>query len=201
MLETTPRGRLFVLSGPSGVGKDTVLEGLHQLLPDVKRCVTATTRTPRDNEVHGRDYLFYALEQFRQTVEEEGFLEYAHVNGNLYGTPKVWVEGEREQGHDVLLKIDVQGGLNVRRMIPEAILIFLYPPSFEDLETRLRRRATEDEKQITLRLMDARNELQQKERYNYGVLNDDKDQAAQNVRAIILAERARILPCHTPEVS
>jgi guanylate kinase len=200
MMQPNPRGRLFVLSGPSGVGKDTVLDELHRILPDIKRCVTATTRTPRANEVHGRDYLFYTLEAFRQAVEEEGFLEYARVNGNLYGTPKAWVEAEREQGHDVLLKIDVQGGLNVRRMIPEAILVFLYPPSFDDLETRLRTRATESEEQITLRLMDARNELQQKERYNYGVLNDSVDSAAQNVRAIILAERARILPCHTPEV-
>jgi guanylate kinase len=201
MIETTPRGHLFVLSGPSGVGKDTVLDGLHELLPDVRRCVTATTRSPRVNEVHGRDYLFYSLENFRQTVEEEGFLEYARVNGNLYGTPKAWVEAEREQGHDVLLKIDVQGGLNVRRMIPEAILIFLDPPSLEELERRLRCRATESEEQITLRLMDARNELMQRPRYNYGVLNDSVDGAAQNVRAIILAERARILPCHTAEVS
>jgi guanylate kinase len=194
-MRSTSQGRLFVLSGPSGVGKDTVLERLHVILPDIKRCVTATTRTPRSNEVHGRDYLFYSFEEFRKTVEEDGFLEHARVNGNLYGTPKAWVQAERAQGHDVLLKIDVQGGLNVRRMLPEAILIFLEPPSPEDLEKRLRHRGTESEEQLILRLMDARNEMEQRDLYDYAVLNDvgDVESAAQYVRAIILAERVRIV--------
>ena len=186
------RGRLFVVSGPSGVGKDTVLTRLHDLLPDVLRCVTATTRAPRPGEVPGRDYFFISLAEFRQMVEAEAFLEYARVNGNLYGTPRAWVDEQRAEGHDVLLKIDVQGGLTVRTKARDAVLIFLMPPSVEDLEKRLRRRSTETEEQITTRLLDARSELQQMPNYDYVVVNDKVGHAGDLVRAIILAERCRI---------
>jgi guanylate kinase len=193
LLPAARRGRLFVLSGPSGVGKDTVLTLLHTLLPDIQWCVTATTRPKRDGEVHGKNYFFLSVEEFHRMVEENGFLEYAHVNGkHLYGTPRAWVEEQRNAGRDVLLKIDVQGGLNVKQLAPEAILLFLLPPSWDELERRLRMRNTESEDQILIRLLDARNELQQMSKYEYAVLNDTVENAAQLVRTIILAERARI---------
>lgn len=188
------RGRLFVVSGPSGVGKDTVLVQLHRLLPDVVRCVTATTRAPRPGEVHGRDYLFMSLTEFTQMVDRQEFLEYARVNGNLYGTPKAWVDEQRAQGHDVILKIDVQGGLTVRTKARDAVLIFLQPPSVQELERRLRARSTETEEQIMTRLLDARSELQQIPNYDFVVVNDDVDCAADWIRCIILAERCRVHP-------
>ena len=191
---TTSRGRLFVVSGPSGVGKDTVLARLHHLMPDVVRCVTVTTRAPRAGEIEGRDYLFVSLQQFREMVERDEFLEYARVYENLYGTPRAWVDERRAQGHDVLLKIDVQGGLTVRTKVRDAVMIFLRPPSVAELERRLRTRLTDTEEQITTRLLDARSELQQIPNYDFAVVNDEVDRAADLLRAIILAERSRIHP-------
>ena len=191
--ETMPRkGRLFVVSGPSGVGKDTVLDAFHPLLPDVVRCVTATTRAPRKNETEGKDYFFLTVAKFREMVDNDQFLEYAQVNGNLYGTPRHWVDEQRELGHDVLLKIDVQGGLTVRTKARDAVLVFLLPPSVAELERRLRFRSTENEEQITTRLLDARSELQQMPNYDYAVVNDDIKKAADLIRAIFLGERCRI---------
>lgn len=186
------RGRLFVVSGPSGVGKDTVLARLHEMLPDVVRCVTATSRPPRPGEVEGRDYFFVSVARFREMVESDQFLEYATVHEKLYGTPRAWVENERDAGHDIILKIDVQGGLTVRERVPDAVLVFLTPPSVAELERRLRARLTDTEDQINIRLLDARSELQQMRRYDFSVVNDAVENAAGLLRAIILAERARI---------
>ncbi len=180
------------MSGPSGVGKDTVLDHFHPLLPDVIRCVTATTRAPRSSETDGVDYFFLTLARFREMVDQDAFLEYAFVNGNFYGTPKAWVNEQRSQGHDVLLKIDVQGGLNVRTKARDAVLVFLLPPSVAELERRLRFRSTETEEQITTRLLDARSELQQMPNYDYAVVNDDVNRAADLLRAIFISERCRI---------
>lgn len=187
-----PRGRLFVVSGPSGVGKDTVLARLHVIMPDVLVCVTASTREMRPGESPGNPYLFLSVSEFRAMVEADAFLEYARVNGNLYGTPRAWVEEQLAAGRDVLLKIDVQGGLTVRTKLRDAVLIFLMPPTVEELERRLRARSTETEDQITSRLLDARSELQQIPNYDFGVVNDEIGRAADLLRAIILAERSRI---------
>lgn len=192
MLLPPRRGRLIVVSGPSGVGKDTVLDRLHQVLPGIRQCATVTTRAPRPGEVEGDPYHFASVPEFRTMVEADAFLEYAKVNGNLYGTPRAWVDEQRAQSHDVLLKIDVQGGLTVRNTVHDAVLIFLQPPTVAELERRLRARSTETEDEITTRLLDARSELQQMVNYDYAVVNDQVDRAADLVRAIILAERARI---------
>lgn len=188
-------GNLFVVSGPSGVGKDTVLAQLLALLPDVKVCITATTRALRAGESQGNPYQFMSVTEFETLVNEDAFLEYAHVNGgNLYGTPRRWVEETRAQGTDVILKIDVQGGLAVREKVADAILVFLEPPSLAELERRLRARSTETEDQVKVRLLDARNELAQRPHYSYAILNEDVDLAADRLRAIILAERYRVRP-------
>ena len=186
------RGRLFIVSGPSGVGKDTVLARLHEILPGLVQCVTVTTRAPRPGESEGNPYHFISVAEFYAMVERDEFLEYARVNGNMYGTPKGWVEGQRQAGCDVLLKIDVQGGLTVRTKARDSVLVFILPPSVAELEKRLRNRSTETEDQITTRLLDARSELQQVPNYDYVVLNDTVDHAADLIRAVVLAERSRV---------
>ncbi|MBC7807757.1 MAG: guanylate kinase, partial [Akkermansiaceae bacterium] len=138
-------GRLFVVSGPSGVGKDTVLEHFLPTMSDVLLNVSATTRAPRTGESEGKPYFFRTVTEFRNMVERDEFLEYARVNGNLYGTPRAWVDTQCQAGFDVILKIDVQGGLAVRTKIRDAVLIFLMPPSVGELERRLRARSTESE--------------------------------------------------------
>ena len=186
------KGHVFVLSGPSGVGKDTVLARFGQLQPDIRRGVTATTRKPRNGEVHGQDYLFYAAADFSRMVERNAFLEHALVNGNLYGTPRFWVEEQVLNGYDVLLKIDVQGGKLVKAAMPQAVLVFLLPPSVMELEKRLRSRATENEDQINTRLNDARNELRVAPQYDYNIVNDTVENAALKLNAVVIAEHCRV---------
>lgn len=186
------KGRLFVVSGPSGVGKDTVIEHLLPRISGVVLNVSATTRAPRTGESEGKPYFFVSVADFRTMVEVDAFLEYARVNGNLYGTPRAWVDEQRNLGIDVLLKIDVQGGLTVRTKVRDAVLIFLMPPSVDELERRLRARSTETEEQITTRLLDARSELQQIPNYDYAVMNDNVDRSADLLRSIFLAERCRV---------
>lgn len=186
-------GKLYVLSGPSGVGKDTVLAALQVRAPELSVCITATTRTMRPGESQGNPYLFLSVAEFETMVREDAFLEYARVNGNnLYGTPRAWVEEQRTQGKDVLLKIDVQGGIAVRQKMPDAILVFLEPPSMEELERRLRARSTESEDAIRIRLLDARSELAQRRNYDYAVFNDTVEAAAEKLAAILTAEACRI---------
>ena len=185
-------GLLVVVSGPSGVGKDCVLSQLHEIYPNAKRCVTTTTRLPRNCETDGVDYTFISIEEFRRRIAEDGFLEYAEVHGNLYGTPRQWVEEELRSGTDVILKIDVQGGLTVKSKMPNALMIFLTPPSIEELERRLRSRSTESEEQIYKRLNDARHELEQIPQYHYIVENDSIEKAAEEIRAILIAEHCRV---------
>ena len=187
------QGKLYVLSGPSGVGKDTVLAALKPHVPDLAICITATTRVMRPTESPGNPYQFLSMTEFEEMVEADAFLEWARVNGgNLYGTPRKWVEEQRDAGMDVLLKIDVQGGLAVRGKVSDAVLIFLEPPTFPDLEKRLRARSTETEDAIRIRLLDARSELNQRPHYDYAVVNDTIDHAVEQLQAILLAEKCRI---------
>jgi guanylate kinase len=185
-------GLVIVLSGPSGVGKDCVLEEFVKVSSEVSRCVTVTTRPPRPNEESGRDYHFVSVEEFRRMVEAGEFLEYAHVHGNLYGTPRRWVVEQTAVGRDVVLKIDVQGGISVNRQLPDAVMVFLVPPSLEELERRLRSRMTESEAEVTKRLLDARNELAQIVSYEYVIENDSIEDAVSGLRSIVIAERSRI---------
>ena len=192
-MATVRQGKLYVLSGPSGVGKDTVLAALKPHVPDLAICITATTRAMRPTESPGNPYQFLTMTEFEEMVEADAFLEWARVNGgNLYGTPRNWVEERSVAGFDVLLKIDVQGGLAVRAKVPDAVLIFLEPPTFPDLEKRLRARSTETEDAIRIRLLDARSELNQRPNYDYAVVNDTIAHAVEQLQAILLAEKCRI---------
>lgn len=189
------RGRLFVVSGPSGVGKDAVLSALFASVdcpPNLLRCITATTRPPRPTEIPGRDYFFFDRQEFETRIESEFFLEHALYNGNYYGTPHDYPEQERDKGNDVVLKIEVQGALTVKSRVPDAILVFLAPPSWGELERRLRSRATDNEPQVLRRLEIARTEMALAKRYDYLVINDLIEDAVADLRAIVVAERRRI---------
>ena len=201
-IETKPwepdkNGLLLVVSGPSAVGKDTVLDAL-LLVPDarlpyaIKKCVTTTTRPPRAGETDGLDYNFVTAAQFNDLVARDELLEYAEVHGYYYGTPHTYVTNERALGTDVILKIDVQGGRAVKQKVPDAVLIFLQPPSLEELERRLRGRATENEEAIARRLLNARREMAQRPHYDYAVTNDAVEDAVDTIVAILRAEHCRI---------
>ena len=188
-------GLLLVVSGPSAVGKDTVLDALlsrPDLPRPVQKCVTTTTRPPRPLETDGVDYHFVSAAQFNALVAQDALLEYAEVHNNYYGTPRVHVAAARAEGIDVILKIDVQGGRAVKQKMPDAVLIFLQPPSLEELERRLRGRATENDEEIARRLLNARREMAQRPHYDYAVTNDAVDEAVSTIRAILRAEHCRI---------
>jgi guanylate kinase len=193
-------GLLVVVSGPSAVGKDTVLEALLASPTTgfpVEKCVTATTRAPRvsiDGRVErdGVDYHFVSAGRFNEMVGRDEFLEYAEVHDHWYGTPRQWVDARCAAGVDVILKIDVQGGLTVKHKHPEAVLIFLNPPSLEELERRLVSRGTDTEDQVALRLLNARKELAQSPHYDYAITNDSVPATVETIRAILTAEHCRI---------
>ena len=190
-------GILFVLSGPSAVGKDALLERLLSSeatalwVPGLRRCVTATTRAARSGEVDGVDYHFWDAATFEERIREGALLEWARVHGYHYGTPRAWVEERLAAGDDVILKIDVQGGLNVKEQRPDAVLIFLLPPSLSELESRAGKRGTESWPQLATRRRDAGSELSQARLYDYLVVNDHLETAVAQVGAIIVAERCR----------
>lgn len=185
-------GLLIIFSGPSGVGKDTLLVELEARCPALERCVTYTTRAPRPKEIPGQDYNFIGVDEFKKMIDDGDFLEYAHVHLDYYGSPLSSVTPIRERGRDAVLKIDVQGGLAVKAKAPEAIMIFIAPPSLEELERRLRSRYTDTEAAITKRLQNAHNEIAQIPKYDYLVVNDNIDEAVDRLRCIIVAERSRI---------
>lgn len=185
------KGLLVILSAPSGCGKDAVLAELAASGAELQRSVSATTRLPREKETHGVDYLFLSRDEFTKLIDENGFLEYAEFDGNYYGTPKAPVDEWLSQGKTVVLKIETQGAYKVMEMYPDAVSIFIVPPSMRVLEERLRGRATDDEKNILNRLNTARVELKKADEYDYTVVNDVLQTAAETVAAIISAERCK----------
>lgn len=185
-------GQLYVVSGPSGVGKDTVLDRMFARVSGVRRSISATTRDLRPGEADGVDYYFVSRAQFEADIAQNLFLEYAPYGPNLYGTPRCPVAELRARGLDVILKIEVKGALQVRQREPDAILIFIQPPSLAELERRLRARATDAEERIQERLAIARDEMACIPQYDYLITNDDLDTAVENLCAILLAERCRI---------
>ena len=185
------RGKLLVISGPSGAGKSTVVAKAIEGRTDICFSTSVTTRSPRPGEVHGREYFFVNFERFREMVENDELLEHAEYVANRYGTPRSYVEKRLEEGMNVLLDIEVQGARQVRKKMPEAILIFIAPPSLVELERRLRGRGTDTERAIEGRLIRARQEYQEADFYDYLIINDDVDKAAAKLNAIIEAEHCR----------
>ena len=185
------RGRLFVISGPSGTGKGTIC---NELIKDnkIRLSVSMTTRNPREGEVHGVSYYFATKEEFLKKVEDGGFLEYAEVFGNYYGTPKMEVLELLEQGIDVLLEIDVQGALQIKAVYPDAVLVFILPPSLGELRNRLSGRGTETPDVVERRLGEAMNEISFLHQYDYVVINDDLDKAIDKVKTVIRASHLGI---------
>ena len=178
------KGKLFVISGASGVGKSTVLSRVMQQRSDIRFSVSATTRAPRPGEVEGVSYYFVTKEQFEQMIAEDAFLEYDGHMANYYGTPVAQMEEKLQHGH-VILDIEPNGAFNVRRQCPDAVLIFIAPPSFEELERRLRSRGDTDEAQISVRLARAQWEMDQREKYDYIVINDQVEACADEILNII----------------
>lgn len=181
----TRRARLFVVSGPSGVGKGTLVARVRDRLPELGLTVSATTRKPRPGETDGVSYYFLDADEFDRRVEAGEFLEWAWVHGERYGTLRSEVDRWVLDGHSVVLEIDVQGGMSVRKAYPDAVLVFVEPPSGEELERRLRGRATEDEDQVALRLSDAQVEMELADAYDEIIVDDDLEEATRELTRII----------------
>lgn len=179
------KGNLFVLSGPSGAGKGTLVKRVLQRVPDAWVSVSTTTRQPRPGEVDGKDYFFLDQPRFDELVSQGGFLEWAHVHGNSYGTLRSRVQDRIDQGSQVILEIDVQGAFQVKEAMPEAHLIFIEPPSLEELERRLRGRGTETEEVICNRMKTAEVELARKMEYDVQVVNDELERATEELVSYI----------------
>ena len=186
------RGLLIVVSGASGTGKGTVCKKILTDLPEVAYSISATTRTPRPGEVDGREYYFLSVDDFKAWIADEKFLEYAEVYGNFYGTPLNKIEERLNRGEDILLEIDVQGALNVKRKCPEGIYIFLLPPSLEELKRRIEGRGTESPESLSRRLKNAVAEIKIGLEYDYVVVNDSVDEAVAEIKSILTAERCKV---------
>jgi len=190
---TESRGILFVVSSPSGGGKGTLIQRVLKKIPDLSYSVSFTTRAPRSGEVNGREYFFVSQEQFEQMAAANEFLEWANVHGKLYGTSSKQVLQEISEGRDLMLEVDVQGAASVRSLVPDSVSVFILPPSFEILKQRLEARGTDSPEELELRLRNAPVELSDYSAFQYMILNDNMDQAAEQLAAIVYAERARLV--------
>lgn len=178
--------KLFVISGCSGVGKGTVInEFMSRNGKDFVLSVSCTTRNPRQGEIDGVNYFFLTRDEFEQNIAQDKFLEYAQFAGNYYGTKKKYIKQKFDEGFNIILEIETQGALQVKEKMPEAILIFIAPPSIEELEKRLRGRHTEDEETIQKRLAQVKIELERSQKYDYTVINDNVDRAVKEIENIV----------------
>ena len=185
------KGILFILSGPSGVGKGTVRERLFEVETQLKYSISATTRDKRPGEVHGSDYHFKEHSEFEKMIENDELLEHAKYVNNYYGTPRDYVETELEAGNDVFLEIEVQGALQVKENFSEGVFIFLFPPSLDELKKRIVNRGTESPELVRNRLNEARKEIEMMHNYDYVVVNDNIDHAVQKIKSIIVSEHCK----------
>ena len=192
MIKKRKKGDLIVISGPSGAGKDSIVDGLLKINNKLWISVSVTTRSPRGNEQDGVEYFFLTKEEFEEKIKQNELLEYAIYNGNYYGTPKEKIIEKLNEGYDVILVIEIQGALKIKELVKEAIFIFVLPPSLEELKRRLINRNTEDKEKILNRFKTAYNEINEVTKYNYVVINDKLDEAIEKVNSILLSEKCRV---------
>ena len=193
MIRQKSRGLLIVVSGPSGAGKDTVCNKVVEDMKDTKISISMTSREPRGKEKDGVEYYFVTKEEFEEKIKNDEFLEYAVVHNNqYYGTPKAKIEEDISKGKNIILVIDIQGALKIKEILPEALFIFIMPPSMEELKDRLIKRGTESKKKILERFKTAYNEINEFAKYNYVVVNDRVDKAVNKVKSIITSEKCRV---------
>lgn len=192
MIKTNNKGLLIVVSGPSGAGKDTICQKLIKENSNIWMSVSMTTRKPRPLEKDGVDYFFMSSEEFENKINDNTFLEYASYNDNYYGTPKDKVEEKLNEGKDVILVIDINGAINIKKIIPSALFIFIMPPDMETLKNRLIGRKTESKDKVVQRFITAYNEVNNYKKYNYVVVNDKVEDAVNKVKSIIQSEKCRV---------
>lgn len=185
------KGLLFVVSAPAGTGKSTLVKMLTTEFPNVKQSISFTTRDPRPGEQNGVDYDFVNNQEFEEKIKHGEFIEYIQLYGTYYGTSATWVSNQQNQGKDVVLVIDTQGGLNIKKTVP-AVFVFIQPPSIEELKRRLVLRKTEDEEVIEKRLSCASREIEQGKQYDYEIINDNLEEAYLALKSIYIAEKHRI---------
>lgn len=192
MIKTNNKGLLIVVSGPSGAGKDTICQKLIKENSNIWMSVSMTTRKPRPLEKDGVDYFFVSNEEFESKINNNTFLEYASYNDNYYGTPKDKVEEKLNEGKDVILVIDINGAVSIKKIIPSALFIFIMPPDMETLKNRLIGRKTESKDKVVQRFITAYNEVNNYKKYNYVVVNDKVEDAVNKVKSIIQSEKCRV---------
>ena len=193
MIKQKKTGQLIVISAPSGAGKDTVVKELIKKNPDeFWVSVSATSRLPREGEQEGVDYYYLTKEEFEGKINEGFFIEYTNYAGNYYGTPKKYIKEKLDKGKDVILIIEIEGASNIKKLIPEALMIFIMPPSLKELVRRLKKRGTETDEKIIKRFNTAYKEINEVTKYNYVVVNDILEDAVEKVESIIKAEKCRV---------
>jgi len=187
-----PLGTLYIVTAPSGAGKTTLVHAVLEREPGLALSISYTTRPPRPGEIDGRDYRFVGKEEFLRLRDRGELLEWAEVHGNYYGTSRTWIEDQLQQDRDVLLEIDWQGARQVRRIFPQAVSVFILPPSIATLEARLRGRGTDSEATIARRLAAAREEMRHVEEFDYVIINDRLERAIDELTAVVRAVRLRL---------
>lgn len=192
IIKSKQQGNLIVISAPSGAGKGTVIGKLLECYDNAWLSISMTSRAIRANDVPNETYYFVSREEFEKRIEEGIFLEYATYNGNYYGSPRDKINEKLNEGKDVILEIEIQGALKVKELVPDAIFIFILPPSMKELKRRLVNRGTDSMEKILDRFQTAYKEINEVTKYNYVVINDDIDKAVEKVKAILLSERCRV---------